>query len=560
MVLQGNLDEVALPDLLQVYCSGRQVARLTVRHATGPDAVFYFEGGELVHAEMGSLTGVDAVWAALEDDHGSFRADIGVSAPRKTIQQHWSVVVMEGLKRIDESRARSREQPRPAAAPVAGQRPFRVVSQRTPASRTVPVASARPSPSRPPDGVSPRTVLLAAGAALLVLFGGGTLWLMRRGAKAPAPAPAPMERPPVVLGMAAALSGPSKELGRQMKLGLDTAFALANETGGVAGRKLDLAALDDGYEPARTKEAMKDLVEKRHVFAVIGNVGTPTAEVAVPYANEKKTIFFGAFTGAGLLRKDPPDRYVLNYRASYAEETAAVVRWLVEVRKVKPAEIAVFAQQDGFGDAGFSGVAKALRRFGRAPDDILRVGFKRNTLEIEDAVNAILKARKTVRAVVMVAPYRPAAKFIEETKRQGLDAIYTNVSFVGSTALAEELRELGGSFASGVVVTQVVPPVDSSATAVLKYRDALQKYFPGEKPDFVSLEGYVVGSLFVEGLRRAGEPLTTERVVDALESIHDLDLGIGTKLSFSLSEHQASHKVWGTVLNEAAQYQVLDLE
>jgi ABC-type branched-subunit amino acid transport system substrate-binding protein len=160
----------------------------------------------------------------------------------------------------------------------------------------------------------------------------------------------------------------------------------------------------------------------------------------------------------------------------------------------------------------------------------------------------------------MVAPYRPAAKFIEETKRQGLDALFTNVSFVGSTALAEELRELGGSFASGVVVTQVVPPVDSSATAVLKYRDALQKYFPGEKPDFVSLEGYVVGSLFVEGLRRAGEPLTTERVVDALESIHDLDLGIGTKLSFSLSEHQASHKVWGTVLNEAAQYQVLDLE
>ena len=559
MVLQGNLDEVALPDLLQVYCSGRQLARLTVVHATGPDAVFYFEGGELVHAEMGALTGVDAVWAALEDDHGSFRADMGVSAPRKTITQHWSVVVMEGLKRVDESRATSREQPRPAVV-AAGPRPFRVVSQQASASRTVPVAAASPLPSRPPGGISPRTVLLMAGAALLVLFGGGTLWLMRRGARVPAPAPASVERPPLVLGMVAALSGPSKELGRQMKLGLDTAFALANEAGGVAGRKLDLVALDDGYEPARTKEAMKELVENRHVFAVVGNVGTPTAEVAVPYANEKKTIFFGAFTGAGLLRKEPPDRYVLNYRASYAEETAAVVRWLVEVRKVKPAEIAVFAQQDGFGDAGFAGVAKALRRFSRAPDDILRVGFKRNTLEIEDAVGAILKARKTVRAVVMVAPYRPAAKFIEETKRQGLDAIYTNVSFVGSTALAEELRELGGAFASGVVVTQVVPPVDSSATAVLKYRDALQKHFPGEKPDFVSLEGYVVGSLLVEGLRRAGEPLTTERVVDALESIHDLDLGIGTKLSFSISEHQASHRVWGTVLNDAAQYQVLDLE
>ena len=561
MVLQGNLDEVALSDLLQVYCSGRQVARLTVARAKGPDAVFYFEGGDLVHAEMGALSGVDAVWAALEDDTGTFRAEIGVHAPRRTVQQHWSVVVMEGMKRADESRERSREQPAPAAAPAAVPRPFRVVTPLPASSPVARVPSAPSTPSRGPGGPSPRAVLLAAAAALVVLAGGGTLWLLRgTGAPAARPALAPAVKRPILLGMSAALSGPSKELGRQMKLGLDTAFDLVNESGGVAGRKLELVALDDGYEPARTRDAMKELVENRHVFAVIGNVGTPTAEVAVPYANQKKTIFFGAFTGAGLLRKDPPDRYVLNYRASYAEETAAVVKWLIEVRKVKPSEIAVFAQQDGFGDAGFSGVAKALRRFSRAPDDIPRVGFKRNTLEIEDAVDTILRIRKTVRAVVMVAPYRPAAKFIEETKRQGLDAIFTNVSFVGSTELADELRALGGRFASGVVVTQVVPPVDSNATAVLRYRESLQKFFPGEKPDFVSLEGYIVGTLFVEGIRRAGDALDTESVVNALESIHDLDLGIGTKLSFSLSEHQASHKVWGTVLNDAAQYQVLDLE
>ena len=138
--------------------------------------------------------------------------------------------------------------------------------------------------------------------------------------------------------------------------------------------------------------------------------------------------------------------------------------------------------------------------------------------------------------------------------------IFSNVSFVGATAFAEEMRQLGGKFASGVIVTQVVPPIDSNSTAVIGYRNALQKYFPGEKPDFVSLEGYIVGTLFVEGLRRAGANLTTDRVIEALEGIHDLDLGIGTNLSFGLSEHQASHKVWGTILNEAAQYQVLDLE
>jgi branched-chain amino acid transport system substrate-binding protein len=548
MVLQGNLDEVALSDLLQVYCSGGQAGRLTVRYPDAPDAIFYFDAGDLIDAQFGSRTGADAVWAALERNAGAFRVDIGIAAPRRSIDQPWSVVVMEGMRRLDEQRANPGAPPGPIAVPA---RPLRAVSGPRPPEAGVPP---------PASGGAGRAAAIAAVAAA-VLVGAGGLWFLLKGrAPAPVPAPEPPASVPLTLGMSTALSGPSRELGRQMKMGVETALNLANEARAVPGRTLGLLALDDGYEPSRTKDAMKELVEVKKVFAVLGNVGTPTAEVAVPYANEKKTLFFGAFTGAGLLRKDPPDRYVFNYRASYVEETAAVVRWFVEVKKLRPAEIAVFAQQDAFGDAGFAGVAKALRKYGRAPDEILRVGFKRNTLELQEAVDTVLKNRKTVKAIVMVAPYRPAAKFIEEMKRQQLDAIFSNVSFVGATAFADELRQLGGKFASGVIVTQVVPPIDSSATAVIRYREALQKFFPGEKPDFVSLEGYVVGNLFVEGLKRAGANLTTDRVIEALEGIRDLDLGIGTKLSFGLSEHQASHKVWGTILNDAAQYQVLDLE
>jgi branched-chain amino acid transport system substrate-binding protein len=546
MVLQGNLDEVALPDLLEVYCSGRQVARLTVSYSDAPDALFYVDSGDLVDAQFGDRSGVEAVWAAVDKGAGAFRVEMGVKAPHRTIDQHWSAVVMEGMRHADKPRAKPQAPPPPAAG-----RPLRAVSApRLPGIFTPPAA---------PDHAG-RGALIA-GVAVAVLVAGGGLWYLLKGRPpAPAAAPVPAIKAPLTLGMSVALTGPSKELGRQMKLGVETALAVANEAGGIAGRKLELVALDDGYEPARTKEAMKDLVEVKKVFAIVGNVGTPTAEVAVPYANEKKTLFFGAFTGAGLLRKDPPDRYVFNYRASYAEETATVVRWLVEVKKIRPAEIAVFAQQDSFGDAGFAGVAKALRNYGRAPDEILRVGYKRNTLELQEAVDGILKNRKTVKAIVTVAPYRPAAKFVEEIKRQLPDVIFSNVSFVGATAFADEMRQLGGKFASGVIVTQVVPPIDSNATSVIGYRNALQKYFPGEKPDFVSLEGYIVGTLFVEGLRRAGPNLTTDRVIEALEGIHDLDLGIGTKLSFGPSEHQASHKVWGTVLNEAARYQVFDLE
>src|SRR5215469_5071737 len=162
-------------------------------------------------------------------------------------------------------------------------------------------------------------------------------------------------------GISAPFTGPAKELGQHMKQGIEAAFNVANATGGVYGRQLRLVAADDGYEPARAAVTMKQLYERDQVFGLVGNVGTPTAVVALPYALDRKMLFFGAFTGAGLLRNDPPDRYVFNYRASYAEETGAVVNYLVKVKHLLPEQIAVFAQQDAYGDAGFAGVGKAIR-------------------------------------------------------------------------------------------------------------------------------------------------------------------------------------------------------
>jgi hypothetical protein len=160
----------------------------------------------------------------------------------------------------------------------------------------------------------------------------------------------------------------------------------------------------------------------------------------------------------------------------------------------------------------------------------------------------------------MVAVYRPAAHFIEKTRDLYPGMIYTNVSFVGSTALADELMLLGPRFANGVIVTQVVPAIDGYASAVLKYRDALAKYQGGAAPDYVSFEGYVDGSLLLEGLRRAGPQPDTEKLVDGLESIRNFDMGLGTRIGFGPSEHQGSHKVWGTQLNSQGHYEPFDLE
>jgi len=363
------------------------------------------------------------------------------------------------------------------------------------------------------------------------------------------------------LGISAPFTGSAKELGNQMKLGIETAFNLINERGGIHGRQLRLVAADDGYEPTRTAETMKELYEKEQVFGFVGNVGTPTAVVGLPYALERRALFFGAFTGAGLLRRDPPDRYVFNYRASYAEETDAVVRYLVKMRGVRPEQIAVFAQQDAYGDSGFAGVAKAMRALrGGNEGAILRLDYKRNTVDVDDAVARLRAHKIPIKAIVMVPTYRAAAKFIEKTRDVYPTMIYTNVSFVGSTALADELMLLGPRYANGVIVTQVVPAVDSYASAILKYKTALTKYFPGVPPDYVSLEGYVAGSVLLEGVKRAGRQLDTEKLVETLETVRDFDMGLGAPIRFGPTEHQGSHKVWGTQLNEYGRYQAIDLD
>ncbi len=370
----------------------------------------------------------------------------------------------------------------------------------------------------------------------------------------------------IQFGISAPISGPAKDLGQGMVMGIQAAFNVANTSGGIHGRQLHLVAADDGYEPARTAVTMKQLYEKDRVFGLVGDVGTPTAVVALPYALDRKMLFFGPFTGAGLLRRDPPDRYVFNIRASYAEETAAVVNYLVKVRGLRPQQIAVFAQQDPYGDAGFAGVEKAIRSLqGGNESKILRLNYKRNTIDVDEAVEQ-LKAEQLkrkhlpIKAVIMVPTYRAAARFIEKTRNLYPDMIYTSVSFVGSTALANELMLLGKEYAKGVIVTQVVPAVDGHSSLVLDYKSALAKSFPGEQPDYVSLEGYVDAQVLIAALKRLGRDLNTEKLVGTLENMRNLDIGLGIPVSFSPSDHQALHKVWGTELDETGHYQPIDLE
>ncbi|GBC63401.1 ligand-binding receptor [Desulfonema ishimotonii] len=341
--------------------------------------------------------------------------------------------------------------------------------------------------------------------------------------------------------MSTALSGPAQSIGTQMKQGVEACFNQVNDTGGVHGNTLKLVVYDDGYEPDRCAANMRKLIDEDRVLAVIGNTGAPNAIVSAPIAREKKTLLFAAATGAPILRPTPPERYIINYRAGYDQETAVIVRGLAEAG-IRPGEIAFFTQNDGYGDAGYNGAIRALAESGYAGGEKLPRGrYTRNTVNVENALATLINAKP--RAIIMVGTYKPCAAFIRMAREFLPDTLYVSLSSVGSLPLARELEKEG----EGIIVTQVVPPPETDLPLTAEFRQAMARN-ADTVSGFTALEGYIAARILTEGLKKAGPAPTRETVTDGLNQIRDLDIGLGLPITPDDGTHQVSHKVWPTIL------------
>jgi len=341
----------------------------------------------------------------------------------------------------------------------------------------------------------------------------------------------------IVLGQSAAFSGAAAQLGIQMNRGAKLCFDAVNAAGGVHGAQIELRTLDDMYEPDKCKANTEALI-KEDVFALFGYVGTPTSLAALPLVNQSKMPFFGPFTGAEALR-EPFSRYVFHVRASYFDETAAIVKQLTTMGLKK---IAVFRQNDSYGQAGLDGVVRALKAHNLEPVAIGLV--ERNTVAVTAAVQAIMS--KAPDAIVQISAYKSCAAFVREARKAGFGGTFYNVSFVGTQALSDEL----GPDARGVAVSQVMPfPFQPKSPVAREYLAAVQKAGGDHKPNYSSIEGYVAARIFTEGLKRAGKGANREALITAIESIQGLDLG-GFLVNYGARDHVASSFVDLTMLTE----------
>ena len=332
----------------------------------------------------------------------------------------------------------------------------------------------------------------------------------------------------VIIGQFAALTGPAAQLGLRMQAGIKAQLDAVNKAGGINGRQLKLVSRDDGYEPEKAAQAVKALLNDDQVFALIGSVGTPTTLAALPAINDAKVPLIGPFTGAQGLR-EPFSRQLFHVRASYFDETDRIVQHLTTLGVKK---IAVLYQNDAYGKAGLEGVTRALSK--RQMTAVAAATVERNTVDIAKALDAILKASPEV--VVQISAYKSSAAFIKQARSQGFGGQFFNVSFVGSSALAEELGDAG----NGVVISQVVPfPFQGNSVIVREYQQRMTE--SGQKEfDFSSLEGFLAAKVLTEGLKRAGKTLTREGLITALESLKDFNMG-GFTINYSAKSHEGSN-------------------
>jgi branched-chain amino acid transport system substrate-binding protein len=338
----------------------------------------------------------------------------------------------------------------------------------------------------------------------------------------------------IVMGQSGVYSGPLGAYSADNHAIIHAYYDSINASSGIHGRKLKMIALDDGFDPKRTVENAKTLIEKEKAFALMNIIGTGNTVAAYPVLEEHQIPMVGPYSGATALR-DPKFRYLFFTRASYSDETEKMIEHLTSTG-VK--EIAIAYQDDPFGKAGLQAASEALARRGLKPVSVGAFNIAKLETEAGRAADAILEGGPA--AIIVVSAGKGTTTFIKEVTKRGQQPTFYCLSVSNAKQFWAEL----GAAAYGIVVAQVVPsPWRASTPLIREYQKmvALAKLTP-EAYSYGNLEGFIVAKVAVEALRLTGKNLTREKYFAALESMQNYDLG-GYSVNYGPGKHAGSSYV-----------------
>jgi len=332
----------------------------------------------------------------------------------------------------------------------------------------------------------------------------------------------------LVVGQSVPLTGAAEQIGLAYLNGAKIYFDAINAKNGAGGYKIEVRALDDGYNPAKAASNARQLMAEG-VDALFGFTGTASCDAAFAVAKPAGALFFAPFAASDSLH-DPALGNVFHVRPALADEAYKVVRHCATLNQDR---IAVFAEDDAMGRAGLAAVNQALVDLKRPPL-VASAMSPVNSDKVDAAVAQLMKAQP--QAIIQVSLFNSSAAFIRNMRQAGFGGQFLTFSVVGIDPLFSALgKEIGG-----IVISQVVPSPRSTGTPIIKeYLDVLNQ--TDQTPSYESVEGYIAARSFAEGVRRSasggGKP-DRAGLQRAFESMTDYDVG-GFRINLKAKRYES---------------------
>lgn len=343
----------------------------------------------------------------------------------------------------------------------------------------------------------------------------------------------------IKIGMSGDFSGSISYLGNNMKKGAESYFNKINKS---SSNKYKLISYDDKYNPVLASQNVEKLIHKDKVVALLGNTGTPTTTVTLPIINKNQIPLIGPYSGGKMLREPQTNKYSFNYRVGYYNEVSQIVSNLFN-KGIKPNELAVFTQNDTYGDSGYLGVLEAFRSKSLDVNQIIHERYTKGTENIEYGLSKLLDYNKNFKAIIIVGVNKATTKFIKYAKEDFPNAKFFLISAMNISTILNSLKE----YEDDVYSTQVVPLLNENLPIVKEYKTDFKKLYPNESFNLISFEGYIVAKLFHEVVKELKpEEINKRNIKKQLLSVKNIDIGLGFKSSFNNKKHQYSNRVWLT--------------
>jgi ABC-type branched-subunit amino acid transport system substrate-binding protein len=346
----------------------------------------------------------------------------------------------------------------------------------------------------------------------------------------------------ILIGQGAGFTGSVAGTVKELTAGAQLYFDHINAKGGVHGRKIVLEQMDDGFDPKKSPDVFKKLIEEKKVFALFLSRGTPTNEAAYPVLEAAKVPLIGPSTGA-MSMYNPPRKYMFPVRASYQSETFKIVPQLVNMGITR---IALLYVDDSFGKDGLTGVQIAMKNAGLTP--VAVANHPRGGTKVEEAVATIAKADP--QAIIMVTLADAGVAFVKQMKAAGKSPMFLTLSNNSSNAFIKNL----GTDGFGLAVSQVSPYPFSGSEIVTREYLGLLKEKKDLAPSYSSMEGFIAAKVLVEGLRRAGKEPTREKLIAGLESMKGFDLGGGLDVTYGPNLRVGTSYIDLTIISKTGKF------